>query len=304
MPPSAAPRNSRPASSAEKLPPTAAADRDAVGDQRGGVVDEALALDHVHQSSWRAEPPHDRRRGHRIRRGDDRAEREGHRPRQLDHLVPEDGDHADRGRDQTRREQRDRARVVPQRAQVREEGGRVEKRRQEDHQHQLRLELISGMPGQQPERQSAENERDRIGDREPARKHVQPRDRDEEGDDEDLEVLHGGHCRGSAHDPLDCGAWAAHGKVAALGERNEMSKLAIDVDGLRPKIGGEVITPEDSSYDEARRVWNGMIDRHPALIVRCTSADGRGCRRRLRPRQRPRDLNSRRRALDPGLQHL
>ena len=52
-----------------------------------------------------------------------------------------------------------------------------------------------------------------------------------------------------------------------------MSQLAIDVDGLRPKIGGEVITPEHSSYEEARRVWNGMIDRQPALIVRCTSAE-------------------------------
>ncbi len=55
-----------------------------------------------------------------------------------------------------------------------------------------------------------------------------------------------------------------------------MSQLAIDdatIEQLRSSIDGEVITPEDSSYEEARRVWNGMIDRHPALIARCTSTE-------------------------------
>ncbi len=33
---------------------------------------------------------------------------------------------------------------------------------------------------------------------------------------------------------------------------------------------GEVVRPGDASYDEVRRVWNGMIDKHPALIARCS----------------------------------
>lgn len=33
-------------------------------------------------------------------------------------------------------------------------------------------------------------------------------------------------------------------------------------------IEGEVITPEHSDYEDARRVFNGMSDRRPALIVR------------------------------------
>jgi FAD/FMN-containing dehydrogenase len=55
-----------------------------------------------------------------------------------------------------------------------------------------------------------------------------------------------------------------------------MSQLAIDdatIQRLRSSIGGEVITPEDSEYEVARTVWNGMIDCHPALIVQCQSTD-------------------------------
>jgi FAD/FMN-containing dehydrogenase len=32
---------------------------------------------------------------------------------------------------------------------------------------------------------------------------------------------------------------------------------------------GEVLCPENPGYDEARRLWNGMIDRRPLLIARC-----------------------------------
>jgi FAD/FMN-containing dehydrogenase len=41
------------------------------------------------------------------------------------------------------------------------------------------------------------------------------------------------------------------------------------LDRLRAQIRGLLIQPHDSRYDEARKVYNGMIYRHPALIIRC-----------------------------------
>jgi FAD/FMN-containing dehydrogenase len=43
---------------------------------------------------------------------------------------------------------------------------------------------------------------------------------------------------------------------------------------LRSEVTGSVVEPADAGYDEARRLWNGLVDRHPGLIVRCrTTAD-------------------------------
>jgi len=39
-----------------------------------------------------------------------------------------------------------------------------------------------------------------------------------------------------------------------------------------PGFRGEVLSPQDPGYHNARAIWNGAIDRHPAIIARCTGA--------------------------------
>src|SRR3954469_17312096 len=45
------------------------------------------------------------------------------------------------------------------------------------------------------------------------------------------------------------------------------------VQRLKSRLRGELLRPGDSGYDEARRVWNGMIDRYPALISRSAGVE-------------------------------
>lgn len=44
------------------------------------------------------------------------------------------------------------------------------------------------------------------------------------------------------------------------------------VQDLKRRLRGEVVRPGDDGYDAARKVWNAMIDKRPALIARCAGA--------------------------------
>src|SRR5512132_4199258 len=44
-----------------------------------------------------------------------------------------------------------------------------------------------------------------------------------------------------------------------------------DVAQLRRRFQGQVLLPDQDGYHQARRVWNAMVDRRPAMIVRCAS---------------------------------
>ena len=42
------------------------------------------------------------------------------------------------------------------------------------------------------------------------------------------------------------------------------------IEKLKNEFSGEIILPEDRGYDGSRQIWNGMFDRKPAIIARCT----------------------------------
>lgn len=45
-----------------------------------------------------------------------------------------------------------------------------------------------------------------------------------------------------------------------------------NIDEFKTHFRGEVLRPDDAAYDEARKIWNAMIDRKPAMIARCASS--------------------------------
>lgn len=51
-----------------------------------------------------------------------------------------------------------------------------------------------------------------------------------------------------------------------------ISSIARAVAETRDTFSGELLQPTDAGYDQARKVHNGLIDKHPALIARCRNA--------------------------------
>lgn len=58
--------------------------------------------------------------------------------------------------------------------------------------------------------------------------------------------------------------------ASELATELELDEEAIE--GFVAGVRGAVLRPDAQGYDEARAIWNGLIDRRPALIVQCTGA--------------------------------
>lgn len=53
----------------------------------------------------------------------------------------------------------------------------------------------------------------------------------------------------------------------------EISAFAMAIEELEAHLTGQLIRPSDAAYEQARQLWNGRIDKYPALIVRCRTAE-------------------------------
>src|SRR4051794_26978727 len=52
----------------------------------------------------------------------------------------------------------------------------------------------------------------------------------------------------------------------------EMTSLRVSqVEELKGGFEGEILLPSDAAYEGARRIWNAMIDKRPAVIARCAT---------------------------------
>jgi FAD/FMN-containing dehydrogenase len=58
--------------------------------------------------------------------------------------------------------------------------------------------------------------------------------------------------------------------MSTLADRTPIEGSALD--DLAAAMRGEVVRPTDATYDEHRKVWNGSIDKHPAVVARCAGA--------------------------------
>ena len=59
--------------------------------------------------------------------------------------------------------------------------------------------------------------------------------------------------------------------TATLVHQKSISENALSE--FKTGFKGEILLPNDSGYEAARKVWNGMIDRKPAIIARCSDVD-------------------------------
>ncbi len=61
---------------------------------------------------------------------------------------------------------------------------------------------------------------------------------------------------------------AARQVINAGGDAVDEATIQAFQSGLR----GRLLWPGDDAYERARKTFNGMVDKHPALIVRCAGA--------------------------------
>jgi hypothetical protein len=76
-----------------------------------------------------------------------------------------------------------------------------------------------------------------------------------------------------ASDASQIGKTAMNATRLTEGRGDQWAFQVSDAAAVRRAVRGEVVVPGDVAYDQARRVWNGMVDRQPAAIIYCAGSD-------------------------------
>jgi FAD/FMN-containing dehydrogenase len=59
--------------------------------------------------------------------------------------------------------------------------------------------------------------------------------------------------------------------IDIVGSNGDLRRLdGAAIDSLRGQLRGALLAAGDAGYDQARRIWNAMIDKRPALVARCS----------------------------------
>ena len=197
-------------------------DGDAVRDQGGRVVDQALALDQVDDAAGGAQPAHDGGRRDRVRGRDDRPQGECHGPRQVEHQMPRHRHQHRRDQHEPNRRERQGAGISPQGVHLREERRDVQQRRQEDDQYQVGIELDLGQAGHEPQCQPTKDEDDRVRDADAAGNRVEDGHRHQDPGEDDVEAFHA-RKSGLGTDALDDGRRAPRDGADCLSHREALT---------------------------------------------------------------------------------
>ncbi len=159
--PAASPRENRPVLTAD--------DREAVKDQRRGVVSEAFAFQHQQEPPRQPQPArHGQRRDH-VRWRYDGAEQEADRPGQADQVMRRHCDRAGGEDDAAEGEQEDRPQIEAEFPPAHGDAGGVDQRRQDHQQHELRGELDARQTGDQGKANAGDDQEDGRRNIQPAR---------------------------------------------------------------------------------------------------------------------------------------
>ena len=58
--------------------------------------------------------------------------------------------------------------------------------------------------------------------------------------------------------------------MSLSGEATNLSDS--EISKFKKNFSGQLLNKDDKDYNEARLIWNGMIDKHPALIAQCINS--------------------------------